>query len=274
MRPVAIESRAGRLIGVLWSPPNPAPALAAVMFAPPFAEELNKCRRMMTLQAQSLAAAGFYTLLLDVHGTGDSEGDFGEATWERWLVDLASGAEWLRSLGTTKLSLIGVRAGALMALEACPAFFDLHRLVLWAPVASGAQHLAQFLRLKVAGGTLAASESRTSAADLRASLKAGDALEIAGYTLAPALASSLESRSLERFASSWRAPTLWIDRAVGPRAADPSGALAARLREAGAPLTRELLSGEPFWSTVEIGLAPDWIERTTQWLLQECAGAP
>ena len=50
-----------------------------VLFIPPFAEEMNRARRMVALQARDLAAAGWDVLQLDLFGTGDSQGDFGDA---------------------------------------------------------------------------------------------------------------------------------------------------------------------------------------------------
>jgi alpha/beta superfamily hydrolase len=40
---------------------------------------MNKARRMAALQARALAALGYGVLLLDLHGCGDSSGDFGDS---------------------------------------------------------------------------------------------------------------------------------------------------------------------------------------------------
>src|SRR5689334_9630124 len=75
-----------RLFAVHW--PAAAPSLRqAVLVLPPFAEELNKCRPMLAAQARALAAAGLDVLLVDLFGTGDSDGEFVEARWERWQQD-------------------------------------------------------------------------------------------------------------------------------------------------------------------------------------------
>src|SRR3546814_14337350 len=52
-----------------------------LVYLPPFAEEMNRSRRMAALQARALAALGIDVLLLDLFGTGDSAGDFRDARW-------------------------------------------------------------------------------------------------------------------------------------------------------------------------------------------------
>jgi pimeloyl-ACP methyl ester carboxylesterase len=42
----------------------------------PFAEEMNKSRRMAALQSRALAAQGYAVLQIDLFGCGDSGGDF------------------------------------------------------------------------------------------------------------------------------------------------------------------------------------------------------
>ena len=68
----------------------------AVVYVHPFAEEMNRSRRMAALQARALAAAGFAVLQIDLHGCGDSSGDFGDASWEGWIEDVRLAAAWLR----------------------------------------------------------------------------------------------------------------------------------------------------------------------------------
>ena len=52
------------------------PPRGCVLVVPPFAEEMNKCRRMVTELAIRLAEQGIATLQPDFYGTGDSAGDF------------------------------------------------------------------------------------------------------------------------------------------------------------------------------------------------------
>ena len=73
----------------------PEEPVASILYIHPFAEELNRSRRMVALQCQSLAAAGFEVLQMDLGDCGDSSGHFADATWEGWVADVLAAREWL-----------------------------------------------------------------------------------------------------------------------------------------------------------------------------------
>ena len=132
-----------------------------VLYIHPFAEEMNKSRRMAALQARSLAQAGFSVLQIDLLGCGDSSGDFGDATWESWVNDVVQACHWLRSQtqpGDQKdappLWLWGLRAGCLVAVDAAKQLNEPCHFLFWQPPAAGKPLLQQFLRLKVAADML------------------------------------------------------------------------------------------------------------------------
>lgn len=56
----------------------------------PFAEELNKSRRILVLAATHLAASGAEVLIPDRLGTGDSEGEFNDSNWEIGIENIES----------------------------------------------------------------------------------------------------------------------------------------------------------------------------------------
>ena len=181
---------------LLRAPSAGIPLRGAIVVAAPLAEELNRSRRMIALGAERLAGEGFAVLEIDYRGCGDSSDDFGDARWDDWIDDLARGLEWVSTRYHAPAWLWGVRGGALLAatvidrLEAAPS------LLLWQPVTSGRQHLTQWLRLKIAADMLGESAGRASTAQLRAQLDSGEQVEIAGYTIHPALASGLDGAKL------------------------------------------------------------------------------
>lgn len=73
------------------------PARGAVLYIHPFAEEMNKSRRMAARQARLLASSGFCVLQMDLLGCGDSSGVFEDATWDLWLKDVLYACDHLRS---------------------------------------------------------------------------------------------------------------------------------------------------------------------------------
>src|SRR5436190_21776504 len=90
----------------------------AMLYLHPFAEEMNKSRRMAAMQARALAAAGWTVLQLDLFGCGDSEGEFGSASWTQWLDDAAAAIEWLDADTGSTPALWGVRTGCLLTVQA------------------------------------------------------------------------------------------------------------------------------------------------------------
>jgi len=77
--PFFLDGPAGRIFAILRAASD---ARHAVLIIPPFGEEMNKSRRQFTEVAQRLVGNGFAVLVVDLYGTGDSEGEFSEASWE------------------------------------------------------------------------------------------------------------------------------------------------------------------------------------------------
>lgn len=255
----------------LYHPPHGA-ARAALLYLHPFAEEMNKSRRMAALAARRLAARGVGVLQLDLHGCGDSAGEFREARWDGWQADVKAGLEWLQARLGLVPGLWGLRLGALLALDyAALAAQAPARLLLWQPVLSGAQHLNQFLRLRVAGAMLhegggsggASGGTSGGTAALRARLQAGELLEIGGYELHPALALALDGIDAARLAAP-RCRIDWFE--VVPEAGRMPPAAATRLAEAWRAGPSEVhltaLPGPAFWSTQEIAEAPALLDAS------------
>ena len=137
----------GHRFCLLREPAPSVPARGAVVYVHPFAEEMNKARRMASLQAKAMAGAGYFVLQIDLHGCGDSSGDFGDALWERWIDDVAAACTRLRERTGAELWLWGLRTGCLLATEAVKRLDGATRLLMWQPTLSGKQFLQQFLRL-------------------------------------------------------------------------------------------------------------------------------
>ena len=89
----------------------------SLVYVPPFAEEMNRARRMAALQARRLSELGIDVLLLDPFGTGDSEGDFGDARWDIWCDDVRTAMNWLAVRTNAPVGLWGLRLGALLAAD-------------------------------------------------------------------------------------------------------------------------------------------------------------
>jgi len=264
VQPIFLEGSAGRLFAVYYPPAVMREEGCNVLYVPPFAEEMNRARRMAALQARGLAALGFGVLLLDLFGTGESDGDFGDARWSIWLDDISAAADWLTRQGSRAVTLWGLRLGALLAaVSASQQRNKFQHLVLWQPVADGKTMLTQFLRLRVAAAMAERGEGETTDA-LRTELAAGHAIEIAGYELSPELAAAITAARLDTLALPAETRVDWFE--VTARAGDPLSPAGRRVidawRAAGITASDAVVAGQPFWSVQETTVAPELLAAT------------
>jgi exosortase A-associated hydrolase 2 len=257
----------------LHHPAAGADSRAAVLYLHPFAEAMNKSRRMAALQSRALAAAGFDVLQVDLLGCGDSSGELADASWEDWVQDALDGAAWLARRHPGRPAeqptwLWGHREGALLAAAAAARMPEPVQLLLWQPVLQGRQALQQFLRLKAAA-QLADGGGKGVVEGLRAELAAGRTVEVAGYTLGPALAQGLESAVLTPppvhsgpTDSPPRAVWLEVNAQPDPQPSPAAQAAQARWLADGWALEQQAVAGPAFWQTQEIEDAPALVEAT------------
>jgi len=247
---------------ILYYPPYPAiPSRGSILYIHPFAEEMNKSRRMAALQARRFAAAGFGVLQPDLYGCGDSSGEFAAARWPVWQADLRLCLDWLLARSTTPLYVWGLRLGCVLATELARQV-QADSLILWHPVINGATALTQFLRLRLAARML--DGTRETLARLRVELAAGRTVEVAGYELHPELASALEQARLATPAAG--SHVNWFELVATPERelALSSQQLLAHWRGAGVAVKAQTVVGEPFWSTPEISCVPALLEVTSR----------
>ena len=264
-QPLLLAGASGPLCALYFAPAAGSPPLGDVLVVPPFAEEMHRCRAMVAMQARSLALAGVGTLLIDPFGTGDSAGEFADATWAGWLDDLRCGVAWLDQHGQGCRALLAIRLGAILAqalLRDAPA---VRQLVLWQPVLSGKTFQTQFLRIRIAAEINQPDRIKTTN-ELRAMSAAGQAVEVSGYAVGAALAQALDGAVFN--ADTLRPPlqTSWFE-VVADAAAPVSLASAKAIeafRAAGAVFHFEQVAGPSFWHVHERALAPGLVQRTTQ----------
>lgn len=270
-RPFFLQARPGKRF-CLYHPPQGA-TRGMVLHLPAHAEEMNKSRRMVARQSRLLAQHGIGVLQLDLYGCGDSEGDAGDARWEIWRDDVDCALDWLRTQADIAPTLWGLRLGGLLALDVAQKRQDLASVLLWQPVTDGAAYLTQFLRLKLAADMLAAGKGEAGGVDaLRRRLAEGTALEIAGYTLAPALAAAIDAIAMAGLARP-ECAVHWLD--VMPQAGrgmPPARATAAaRCVEQGWQLWTQAVQGPAFWNSQEIAEAPALLDASLALLIKEPA---
>jgi exosortase A-associated hydrolase 2 len=248
----------GQRLFLHHTPPAGQPLRGAVLYVHPWAEEMNKSRRMAALASRALAADGWAVLQVDLLGCGDSSGGFADATWHAWVDDVTRAASWLQARHPgAPLWLWGLRAGALLATAAAPRIGAPLNLLFWQPALQGKALLQQFLRLK-AVAQLADGGGKAILDAARADLAAGRLVEVAGYTLAPALALGLEAATLAPPTLTPAGRVVWLEVSGQPEPALSPATQAAlpRWQAAGWHVDARAVAGPPFWQTTEIEDAP------------------
>lgn len=140
MNPLYFGSGAAPLYGV-HHPPLANARDAGVVLCYPFGQEYMRSHRAHRQLSLLLSRQGFHVLRFDYRGTGDSAADMTGVRASDWLDDIDAAIDELREVaGVRRISLVGLRLGALFAAAACERRNDIERLVLWDPVMSGAAY--------------------------------------------------------------------------------------------------------------------------------------
>lgn len=125
-----------------YHPPLNGDGYVLTVICPPLFSELGRTHSALRRLALSLAERGQHVLRFDYRGTGDSFGDLEAVNVSDWIADVELAVEEGRDVsGCEKVQVLAVRAGGLLACTAAGAASDIHKVVLWDPVADGVSYL-------------------------------------------------------------------------------------------------------------------------------------
>lgn len=180
------------VFAVLHSPAEDARRRIAVLMCPPFGWDEMCSYRGRRHWADTLAAAGYPTLRIDLPGTGDSGGTPQDPSrLEAWTEATGQAASWLREqTGAESVAAIGVGLGGMLACSAAASGALIDNLALWSVPARG-RTLLRELRAQasiIAGRHPEDWERAESDQDGR--------LELAGFMLSEETATALERLDL------------------------------------------------------------------------------
>ncbi|PCI70463.1 MAG: hydrolase 2, exosortase A system-associated [Piscirickettsiaceae bacterium] len=263
LQPYFLETAKGRLFVQSYVPDTPNGQV--VIFVPPFAEEMNKSRRMMALLGHSLASKGVQMDVLDLFGTGDSEGEFEDADWSIWLDNLQQLITQLKEQNIQRIHLIGLRMGCLLIqdfLQLHP--LDIEKVIFWKPVLSGKQMINQFLRLRIASSMM--DGDKETAQSLRAVLFKEGVVEVAGYGLSKALVLALDEKAMSTDEFDSAVEWHWFEVLASENQPLPLAAtkVLQSLMDRNITVCQQTIIGENFWANQEIAELPELISATSQ----------
>lgn len=198
---------------------------AAIVLCPPLGYEYMSAYRTWRVLAERLTALGFDTVRLDYDGTGNSAGHFEDSgRLDAWIRSIECGIVEARRLsGSDAVALVGLRAGAMLALQAAAARGGVERLVLWSPFGSGHAYVRD---LAVHAGLLRQRYESDEVAEL--------GVNVAGFVFTRETVASLERWKTDLITTRPAPDVLLIDH--DNRLIDPK--VHARLQSLGSRITR------------------------------------
>jgi exosortase A-associated hydrolase 2 len=237
----------------------------AIIHIPAFAEEMNKSRRMVAQQAREFAKNGYSVFILDLFGTGDSAGEFSEASWCQWKSDINSLCEWLQDHGYEVIDFWGLRLGTLLAMDFIgETEYKIRRLICWQPVFFGETFVMQFLRLRTAAAIMNQHTPQEKVSDLKKQLLDGQLVEVAGYMLNPELVRPILNLSMDGLNLQNISEILIFDIVNNLEKKTPAtiGKLYDSFKQQIKKFSEFKVLGSPFWSTQEISEVPGLLNET------------
>jgi exosortase A-associated hydrolase 2 len=269
-RPFFLTSSLGRVFCIYHAPVGDVKPWGNVLVIPAFNEEMNRCRSMVTIQAQALAQQGLGTLVIDLYGTGESDGEYVDARWDVWLEDIQRATDWLDGQPGGCVALLGIRLGFPLAVNALENDKTPRALVAWQPVIDGKTYFTQFMRMKIAANMDRTDIPKETSSSMRAQLASGNSIEIAGYEIHPELGMALDNLKLADLLPPETSKIAWLEKAGGTEnlLSPASAKLLETWQLAGKATDAMLFDGPAFWALHDRFLAPDLVTKTSEWFQQ------
>ncbi len=140
--PIVFDSDDFQLVGMMHRPdaavfPNPRPTL---LFLHGFTGQKTEAHRLFVKTARALTRAGFIALRFDFRGSGDSGGEFEEASVTGWRRDARVAFDTLLKqpgVDTSRVGVIGLSMGGAVASHLVAGEPRVRSAALWSAVANG-----------------------------------------------------------------------------------------------------------------------------------------
>jgi pimeloyl-ACP methyl ester carboxylesterase len=192
-----------QLFGVFHPAPAGSARDTALLVCPSIGHEYTRAYRAVQHLCEAAAGAGVPALQFDYSGVGDSAGEFSRASLDVWIDDvLRAMAELVERSGARQITIVGLRFGAALAVEALRRAGPgvprpVKSVILWDPILSGGEFLDVARRFQE---LFLADAVRFTARTLRARRKNGSAVDdqCVGYAYPTALRLSLARLDVRR----------------------------------------------------------------------------
>jgi pimeloyl-ACP methyl ester carboxylesterase len=263
-----------KMIGSVHQPDRPTQA-GLVVCSPILADFYSRYRHEVML-GRDLAARGTAVLRFQYRGTGNSDGDESETSFDSMVEDALEAAAALREwTGVRDVTFLGTRFGGLIAAAAAKAG-GTRTLMLWEPVLEATTYFREANRARLVQTASRGEGQGSTFEELLAQLERGEVADILGYSLYRALYDSSSTRTLDGELGDDPLAILIMQLGTRPELRKTYVALAERLRSRGHDVdTRTVSLGEPWWMNAEGWTAvesrpqaQELIQSTTAWIAE------
>jgi len=209
-----------------------SPRHTALLILPPFAEEMNCCRRLFAKLARQLAGFGIDSYLPDFTGTGDSTGEFSQISLQQWRTDLLQLLPELQQY--SQVQLLGCRFGAALLLDWLPVLQErmkISQILLWQPQLQTERFWQQLQRQQLLGTATVAASDQT--------------LDVAGYAVPLQLRTEIQALQPQLPANS--GALLWLESSL----TGEIGAAAKKILQVHPDLQLQTIQAAPYWLSQE-----------------------
>jgi pimeloyl-ACP methyl ester carboxylesterase len=201
-----------QLLTFVYQPlrPDPtAPRLGIVFFHAYSGEQLVTYR--LEVNWARLFAPHFPVLRLHTRGTGHSPGDPAQVTLSTQIADTLDTARWfMERVGVNELLFVGIRLGGTAALLAAQQVDNVRGLILFEPIASPAQYLAQLLRNVLMSEIAQQAEHAATIESLVAQIQEQGYVDVLGNPLYRAMYEAAQQLDVPAQVQRYRGPALLI----------------------------------------------------------------
>jgi alpha-beta hydrolase superfamily lysophospholipase len=272
--PFYFSSGPRRLFAWLHLPAPQARTGMGLVICAPFGYEAICAHRSLRSFAEQASELGIPAIRFDYAGTGDSEDLAPEADQlEAWANDILAAAEELRRRsGVTRIALLGIRLGALLAALASRTS-QVDALIMIAPVLTGRRYLSEIRTTQ-----LAASMARDAEADEErppeapAKKSAAGQIEVSGFSMSAATTAALAACDLTRSEEALSPRRLIIDNERLPTSrvwAESQISQGQSVKYLALPGVVEMIMTAPQFASVPAAI----VKASLKWLLEACAAS-
>ncbi|MGE3509283.1 MAG: alpha/beta hydrolase [Vicinamibacterales bacterium] len=218
-------------------------------------EERAWTLRPLVHLARLLAGRGYDVMRFEYEGHGESSGAYEDTGVRSRLRDISAA---LRTLidrtGRPTATIVGVRLGAALALEATAGEAAITRLVLWEPVLDVESYLRNLFRVNLTTQMVVHKKVVRSGDELVGDVEAGGLVSANGYNLAKTFVSELRPLKPADRLAAFQGPTLILALPPSP------------IPETRAEVQR--LTFRPIWKEPknDIGTPQNLLAATADWL--------